>query len=261
MNIIFVDYPDGAGGEYLSHMISLHSDFYKSEYTTADTHRHNYGNSIINQLNSTRYQNYSNWESIAESTFNKLKKDLELLDCDNICIPYHVCYHNHYKLLKNIFPKCTIIRIKPADNQSWHCVNLEILRKVFLVKFSLHDIKHTMQFNQKKKIKLNDFLGLDVILLRRDLDITSGNRSSIVKEVLLAKIETWDLCDYEIIWDNFYGNISNIPKEYLRLCNFLNITPNNQILNEVVTRNQKNLEQLTTFNYIEECKKFGIDIK
>jgi len=137
MSVIFIDYPDGAGGEYLSHVISLHRGFYQGEYSTTPTSRHNHKSSVINFLNSQSIIKKLSWQTEAKSSMLELTN---LLDTSkNYCIPYHIMNHNHYELIREVWPDCKIIRIQPSN---WTLVNLEFIRKVSLTKLQPADIKH-----------------------------------------------------------------------------------------------------------------------
>lgn len=254
MSIIFIDYPDGAGGEYLSHVIGLHKGFYSGDYSTSNTGRHNHGSSVLNFLNSQSVIKKLSWGSEAKNVMLELKQLLN--PNENYCIPYHIMNHDHYTLIREIWPECKILRIQPNNN--WVLVNLEFIRKISLVKLQPKDVKHYFPILPKIKIKLNDFLFLDLNLLWNNRPITSENRAAEIDRIYNIKRNLNNEFDYCIPWENFFGTIETIPEEYQKLCAFLDIEPDVSVLTAVIERNTRNLIQLQQFNLVTECKKFNI---
>ena len=256
MSVIFIDYPDGAGGEYLSHVISLHRGFYQGEYSTTPTSRHNHESSVINFLNSQAVIKKLSWKTEAKSSMLELTN---LLDpSKNYCIPYHIMNHDHYELIREVWPDCKIVRIQPSN---WVLVNLEFIRKVSLTKLQPKDIRYYFPVLPKIKFKLNDFLCLDLNLIWNNQEITSDNRVAEIDRIYNTNRELNDVYDYCVSWDKLFGAVETIHNEYYKLCSFLDITPNLDILDKIVERNTKNLMQLQQFDLIKECKKFNISLK
>ena len=260
MKIVFIDYPDGDGGEFLSQVISMHPNFYREScaVSSEQTSRFDLGGTIYNFLNSARYHNHSNWTDIAELRMLEFKEKIETLPAEKICVPYHAYTHQEYKLLKKIWPDCTVVGIWPKLESSWKLLNFEILRKVYLIKYSLNDIKHVFHFNKKIQLDLKNFIGLDVLLLKNNLDITNFNRKATIERIMQRSLINPGTCDFLVSWENFFINIDTILTEYQKLCNFLQIEPQHDILQSVIERNKKNLTQLMNFDLEESCKKFNI---
>ena len=260
MKIVFVDYPEGAGGEFLSQVISMHPDFYTElgAVSSDQTSRIDLRDTIYNFLNSAQYHNHANWTDIAEVRMLEFKEKIQALSAEKICVPYHAHKHQEYKMLKKIWPDCTVIGIWPKLENSWKLINFEILRKVYLVKYSFNDIKHVFHINKKIRIDLNNFIGLDVLLLKNNLDITSSNRKATVERIMKRNLTNPGTCDFLLSWENFFINTDTISTEYQELCNFLQIEPQHDVLQLVIERNKKNLTQLMAFDLEESCKKFNI---
>lgn len=260
MEVIFVDYPDGGGGEFLSYVVSLHNGFYQSSFTQ-EHGRHNYGASIINYLNNeARIIKKQSWSNDVLNVLGLLKLKLEQANIKKVCIPFHCFYNKDYINLKTIFPDSKVISIRPNHPKSFDLIKLELIRKVGLIKFNLKEVQFYYKFfpNQIKDPK--KFIGLDVLLLTHNIEITSNNRNVMLKNLLERPIPDWDVCDYIISWDNFFLNLENLESEYLKLCDFLNLTLDSKILEIVRKRNTKNLQDLKSYNLIQECEKFGIII-
>jgi hypothetical protein len=164
--------------------------------------------------------------------------------------------HNHYELIQEVWPDCKIIRIHPGND--WSLINLEFIRKMSLTKLQPKDIKHYFPVLPKIKFKLNDFLFLDLNLIWNNQEITSNNRVVELERIYNIKRELNDTYEYGVNWGTFFGSIEAIPEEYQKLCNFLGVNVNLDILDTVVERNTKNLIQLQQFDLIKECKKFNI---
>ena len=262
MQVIFIDYPDGAGGEFLSYTLSKHQGFYSPKIEESDllqvTH-----DDITGVLNRTSVEKSNDWQYIAESVFIKLKEKINELNShySNIAIPYHCCYHNHYKLIKSIFPNSIIVSIRPTTHKDWQLVHKEILRKVHLVKCDLARIKYFYQIydiNKDIKINLANFLNFDVHLLRNNLPIVSSNRYQLVQMILEKNITEWKQSDILIDWWKLFGDIDNIKSEYIVLCQNLNLLPDDSIAEYILDRNKRNFKELLKFDLESKLKEFNI---
>jgi len=253
--IVFVDYPDGAGGEFLSKVIGMHDGWYNPSVIDESTMRANHNDPITSFLLLKRFENYSQWDIIAEESLIELKNKIGDL---NVCIPYHSCAHRHNALLKHVFPNSIIITITPSSDHEWKLVNTEIIRKIYLDKLDFQGVQYifkTFGFGQKK-VNVKHFLKLDSFLIRNGKEITTANRIELLNQIRDFKISDWETSDYTINWGDLFLSISNINDEYYKLCNFLNIPPQDNILNHIVKRNQINLNHLLDYNIDNEIIKY-----
>jgi len=260
MNIIFVDYPDGAGGEFLSYFISLHQGFYRGTFIQTNG-RHNYGANILNFLNNqARVIKKDTWGSDVHNVLQELKKRLADIDADSICIPFHCFYNKDYKNIKSVFPQAQILSIRPDSLSSYKLIKLELIRKTALIKYNLKDTQFYWKLFADKIIDFKNFIGIDVFLLTHHYEINQANRNLMLNLLLNRPFPIWDECDYVLSWENFFKNLEHMDKEYLDLCDFLALTPDTDILDLAKKRNCQNLNDLMSYNIKNEAKKFGLSI-
>jgi hypothetical protein len=260
MQIIFVDYIDGAGGEFLSYALSQHDEFYKPN-VVEKSNRANHNDPITGFLLESRFHNYNKWSDVAEKFVYDLRDQLSTVKQSHIAIPYHSCYHNHNDLLKKVFPDCKIVYIDP-DNH--HLIAKEILRKVHLKKLELQDIKHVHQnivnLNSFKRLDFDDFWTLDILLLRKNIQPNLDSRTKLIQHILDNKFQSQQSYNFVIPWTKFFYQIDQIPVWYTKLCSSLNIEPSLTVQEEIIKRNKNNLVQLSSFDLskiLEE--KFGFE--
>ena len=251
MQIIFVDYIDGAGGEFLSYALSCHADFYQP--TVSETlSRTNHKDAITGFLLQSRFHNYNRWNDVAEDYMYKLKEQLLLIDMPRIAIPYHSCYHQHNALLRKVFPECKILYIDPKNH--YQLIAKEILRKVHLVKLNIHDIKHVHQnivnLDSGIRIDLNDFWHLDILLLRNKIRPVRQARLDLIQQILDHKFQSSQSYDFVVHWADLFLNIDQIEYQYKQLCEFLNVNASASTLNKIIERNKNNLQQLQDFDLL-----------
>lgn len=249
MQIIFIDYIDGAGGEFVSYALSKHPEFYQPNIDETQTLRVSHQNDITGFLLASRYKNFTRWDDVAEIYMHQLKDRLSNIESPYVAIPYHSCYHDHNTALKRIFPGCKIIYIDPIDNH--RLIATEILRKVHLIKLNIQQIKYVHQSIVKLdniKINLNDFWGLDIILLRNDIPPDNQSRQHLVNQILNKTFHTQQTSDYIIPWQDLFLDMAKIPLIYHDLCAFLGIDPREEVLTSIQERNKKNLDALMDFD-------------
>ena len=251
--IVFVDYPDGAGGEFLSEAIGMHTGWYRPEVVEESTLRVNHCDVITSFLMQKRFENYNHWDSTAESCLQELKAKIGDI---NICIPYHSCLHNHNRLLKSVFPDCKIITVKPVDDREWQLVNTDIIRKLYLIPLDFRGVQYFFKkFGFNQRVDIRNFLRLDGFLLRQGSEINNQTRLEYLNKVKDFRIDDWQPSDYTVSWRNLFLDISAVRAEYTSLCTFLNIEPEENILNHIMARNQRNLDQLMDYDLNGEIIK------
>lgn len=256
MSIVFIDYPEGAGGELISQLVGMHTGCHKPKIELTPEGRANHVDPITRMLNLQRHEHPDNWESVAESYFRQLKGLTKNIK-ETICIPYHACYHNHTGLLKEIFPDCKIVSIRPLSTEDWDLVAAEIFRKVYLKRSDLKRIKYFYKtFNYKKRTDFKNFFDLDGFLIRQGLDITPENKRIAVDHIMKLRISHWNHADYIISWHNLFGTTEHIPQEYVGLCKFLGLTPNPAALEFLTEKNIKNLNDLKKYNLETELNTY-----
>lgn len=256
MQIIFIDYVDGAGGEFLSYALSQHSGFYKPQTAQKSNLRVEHQDTVTGFLLKSRYYNYNNWQNVAEDFMWQLKTQLKNYSFDHIAIPYHSCYYNHNTLLQKVFPNCKIIYINPLDDHQ--LIAKEILRKVHLTKINPQQAKHIHEkiaTLDNISVKLNDFWALDILLLRAGVQPTQQSRLALIQRLLNNNFESSQVYNHTVPWRDLFYNLDQITNCYNALCNFLNIVPDRQVLQQIQERNKLNLEQLISFDlplFLEE---------
>jgi len=262
MQVIFIDYPDGAGGEFLSHAIAKHQRFYLPNITELETLRCSH-NDITGMLNRNSVERTNDWKNIAETVFIDLKEKINKLESQysGIVIPYHCCYYDHYKLIKSIFPNSVIVSVRPTNEKDWQLVHKEVLRKVHLIKCNLTEIKQfyqTHDIDKNIKIKLSDFLNLDRHLLKNNLSVNPSNRYQLVRMILENTVDQWEQSDILVDWWKLFGDSSSIKSEYTILCQKLNLLPDDSIAEYILDRNKRNFKELLKFDLESKLKEFNI---
>lgn len=237
--LVVVDYIEGAGGEYISSVINSHPEF-------SD-------NVLLQKWFNSRRHIVPNWEdSIAE------QGDLFLIQCrehqiKNLAISYHLCMHpSHADTMKKLSRNTRFVKI---DSQGYETmVGMDFIRKILFNQLTTHQFteikyrinKHTSAVELVKLLKENKLFGIDFVLYKQNLPITRANREMVFESVM-SKQQICPTNDITILYNDFFVSLDNMKEKYYTLCNSLNIQPNIDILNAMLIRNRKNLEEVTEF--------------
>lgn len=248
--LIIVDYVDGSGGEYFSNFISSHRDFYSQDAF------------IENMQQSTDiFQKFFNSTSLIKEDWNQnfifyLKKFEQLCqdaNIKNICVPYHLYkYPNHINDFKIIAEEVRFVKILTSNNDFVY----DFIKKILLfnvtkanfneVKFKIFNATQEQKMQILQRLKNNTLYWLDVNLILHNKKVNTVTRQTKISSILNAKY-TLPSNDLEILYEDFFVNFNKINDNYILLCNQLNITPQNELLERLVNRNRQNYKNLVQY--------------
>lgn len=259
--LIIVDYTAGCGGEYLSNFISSHTDFYSSCPMVGDMQTVAGG---IQKYFISAEIRYSNWDQLFNQYLLDFLKLCAAQQIKNVCVPYHLYKHpRHIQELLKIFPPTRFIKIGCDINNQ--LPKFDFIRKVLLTKFSKHNISklkyYIEDFNQSQKNKViqqlqsNNLLLLDIDLIKNNKPVNLQTRKERIS-TFLSNTNTAPTNDIEISYESMFTNFSQTRGCYDKLVNSLGIKPEYDKLELLLTRNRKNLLDLTQFikNFEQEIE-------
>ncbi len=257
MRPIFVDYPDGAGGEYLSKIISQHHGFYKPiTVTTADGRESPKDfTGLLGEYRSGRSQ--QQWIDDFPTVLDRI----EFLTSDiteKICIPYTACTllpANHLRIIKDRYPESKIISIKISDSIK-HYVLAEVFRKVLLIELSDSDRK-----------KYYDIFGVepqywaDVAVLFDGHDLSATSRRDFIQRLFDTYSNLnydFEISDCIINWQDFYlsSDTAALTNTYQKLVDTFNLNFDKDILGSVVRRNHQNAKNLLSYDLLANINRY-----
>jgi hypothetical protein len=236
--LVVVDYIEGAGGEYISSVINSHPGFSN--------------NVVLQKWFNSQQHIIHDWDNhIAEQA------DLFLIQCQehqikNLAISYHLCMHpTHVDIMQQLSKGTRFVKIDSVNHNAM--VRMDHARKILfnqITKKQVKELKYRIGNSRPSeliKLFLEDRLyGIDLVLYKRNLPITRANREMVI-ELIMGKQETCPTNDITILYNDFFVSFDNMKEKYYNLCNSLNIQPNIDILNAMLIRNRKNLEEVTEF--------------
>jgi hypothetical protein len=88
---------------------------------------------------------------------------------------------------------------------------------------------------------------VDLWLAYQGMDINYQNRELLVKQALNRNANPPSQ-DITINYKDYFVTLDNLKFNYYNLCTMLNIVPDDNILQLILTRNQKNLKELIKFS-------------
>jgi hypothetical protein len=244
--LIIIDYADGAGGEYFSNFISSHAGFF-SEMPLHE-----------NMQNSTdRLQKFFNSRSLIVSNFEtdliEFEQICEHNQIKNISIPYHLYkFPDRIEQFNKIAKSVRFVRITVSDN--YH--SYDFLRKVLLntlthdnmaeLSFRTADMDRSQKIQLIQRLKNKNLYWLDFSLIKQNEKINTSTRQQYLN-LLLSREYNLPSADIEIYYDDFFVNFNNTVDKYNLLCHQLDIIPNHSLIEQLISRNTKNLKELLIY--------------
>jgi hypothetical protein len=227
--LIVVDYQEGAGGEFLASWLSAH-----------------FGQQLVTnpQSNPNYLQKWLNSHSLVKSDWREKFIDYLLMfnskcmehGIQNIAVPYHLYkYPEHVQILEKI-NQARFVRIDCTGHELQ--INKDFQRKV------LNRILDSNDFGEIKFILTNK--SQDRIRHCLDLykakQLTYGKLLSIDNVPVVSR--TMPSKDIQILYQDFFVEFDKTPDAYRQLCLQLNLEYNNSLLDCLIQRNKKNLQEL-----------------
>ena len=173
-----------------------------------------------------------------------------------LCVPCHLYkFPEHIDTFKKYVPDIRFVKIESTGYE--RLVTLDFIRKVYFKRLSKSDLSHisfrskTLDHTQKLQIlnllKQNSLLGLDFEVLLNYSEITPITRQDTITQILnLHQILPSN--DISVNYGDLFISVDNIKNTYYNLCNQLNIVPDENILDHMIKRNQKNNHELMEFS-------------
>ena len=224
--LIVVDYQEGAGGEFVSSWLSAH-----------------FGQKLETDLqcNPNYLQKWLNSHSLIQSdwrkNFNKyllaFNDECARRGIQSIAVSYHLYkYPEHVGILEKA-NQARFVRVNCAgyEDQVARDFRRKVLDRV-LGPGDFAEIKFILKGQTQEKIKhcMEQY----------------RHHALTYRELLLCdpKIELKHLPsnDIEIMYRDFFVDFDRTPTAYQILCNQLQLTPNDQLLDALIDRNKKNLQ-------------------
>jgi hypothetical protein len=251
--LVVVDYIEGAGGEYLSNVINHHKEFNSANGPLVQQ-PHNHVDVPQKWFNSQRHV-IPNWDTEFESQSKLFLNECRVRNIDNLSVTYHLCIHpEHLELMRPLSNNTRFVKIDSTGHE--RTVKMDFIRKVLFnsihkkqireVKYRIGNSHGPLARDLIGVLMQGKLYGIDLVLYKRGLPITRENRE-ITFNQLLNKKENCPSNDLTVLYENFFVSLDKLEKSYYTLCDSLNILPNTEILNAMLIRNQKNLEEVTEF--------------
>lgn len=229
--IIVVDYNEGAGGEYMASFLSAH-----------------FGQDLVSnpQKQPDRLQKWLNTHSLVVPDWNdnfknyleKFFNECQRSEVENIAVPYHLYkWPGHVDVLKDALPAARFLRINCIGHEQhilqdfrYKIWNRKLTNADFLeIKFLLSHRSEQFKIQVLQKLKTNQLVYKDLF---SNTEVVYGSLPSN---------------DVEVMYADFFINFDNTPEAYEYMCTQLEITPNFSLLNLLIQRNKKNLQDLNKY--------------
>ena len=244
--IIVVDYIDGASGEYFAEFLNQH----------------------LSTPNIVWLRKFFNSEELVNTNWDQdfdryLDHFLTLCQQDNITriiVPYHLYkWPEHLERFNRISKSVRAVAIN--SEQYPREIALDFIRKIHLVPVSISDIHKltyltkTATLEQKQEIserlRARTLQWIDVTILLSG----KNSRLQLINQILTRQL-TCPSQDVTIDYGTFYVDYLDIDNKYNLLCKQLDLVPNQQLLEQLIKRNQRNWAELTDYvNQFEEIYK------
>ena len=225
--LIVVDYQEGAGGEFVANWLSAHF----GQQLKTDP-----------QKNPDYLQKWLNSHSLVKSDWRKNFADYlldfnRLCDQSNICriaVSYHLYkYPEHVEALTKI-NQARFVRINCQGYESQ--IKEDFNRKIWnrmLAADDFDEIKFMLHNQDQEKINYCMSLFKQGKLTYRDLVLSEP----------VFELKHLPSNDVEMLYQDFFINFDRTPAAYNQLCEQLHLTPDARLLNALIDRNKKNLQQ------------------
>ena len=226
--LVIVDYQEGAGGEFLASFISAHW----GHAITPDPQSQ--GNKIQKWLNSHSLVRPT-WDQDFESNFAEFVALCKQHNIAQLSVPYHLYkWPGHCNHISKQIPHTRFVRIDATDYLDQ--VSADFQRKVLRRRLGSADFGEIKFFLQEQSAehrqRCMDLLRqgtLTLANLRPDFEFYPVQRTLPSQDIVIN-------------YGDFFVNFDHTPRAYHELCRNLNLEPNLDLLQQLIDRNQKNLQ-------------------
>lgn len=242
---IFVDYADGARGELLAYFLNSHVEFNNHEFED-----HNMQD--LHGLGIKWFNSHSLVSQDWDENFLEYLQAWKKQSSPAKALSYHLYkYPHHVDLLKTHIDHVRFIKINSNGHEDF--CKYDYIRKVLfrkLTKQNLEEIKFLIPDIQKipiiQLLKQDRLRGIDLELARSGQAINTQSRQQFVHEFLAQQV-TLPTQDIEISYHNWFLDLSCLPGAYEKLCSELKICADQNKLDKLLMKNEKNLTELESF--------------
>ena len=250
--LIIFDYVEGSGGEYLSNLINQHDGFYCESPAAENMQEHT---NILQKFFNANSLVDPDWDNKFNYKLDDFITKCNQKSINKIAVPYHLYkFPHHIDIIKNKLP-VRFVKINCGEYEN--LVKLDFIKKICFrqldaskfdeIKYKINYFSTKNQSTALKLLKNNSLYELDLMLLANGLDVNYQSRESIVKELLNRTVSPPSQ-DITINYGDYFIRLDNLKFNYYNLCTILNIVPDDYLLQSMVIRNQKNLDQLIKFS-------------
>lgn len=226
--LVIVDYQEGAGGEFLASFVSAH---WGHDITPNPQSQGNRVQKWLNSHSLVRPQ----WDQNFELNFAEFITLCEQHSIKQISVPYHLYkWPDHCERISNQIAHTRFVQIDVSGYLDH--ISADFRRKVLRRRLHSADFGEIKFFLQGQNIEhqrrcMNLFRQgtLTLVDIRPEFESYSGQK-------------TLPSRDIKINYGDFFVDFDRTPAAYQQLCENLNMTPNPDLLQQLIDRNRKNLQ-------------------
>lgn len=226
--LVVVDYQEGAGGEFMASFVGAHW----GHELSMDSQNH--GHAVQKWLN-TQSLVRSDWDQQFEQHLCEFVELCRVKDISSIAVPYHLYkWPHHCNIITDVCSHTRFVKINAANYLD--SISADFQRKV------INRILTTKDFGEVA-LFLNDQDSAHKIhcleLFRRGELTLKHMRPDFVFDPGLKQLPSQDI---QIDYGDFFVNFHCTPAAYHQLCEQLGLVPQPYLLQQLVDRNKKNLQ-------------------
>jgi len=222
--IIIVDYQEGAGGEFIANWLSAHFG-QKIEYDLQSN-----PNYLQKWLNAHSLI-YPDWRDNFPNYLRIFDRECLSRNVSKISVPYHLYkWPSHVEKLKTIYQARFVkINCQGYESQVFHQFRHKVLDRI-LGKKDFSEVKFLLQRQSRERIDHCISLFRDNRLAYKDL----------LPYTPTTELKSLPSDDVEIMYEDFFINFKQTSISYKKLCDQLDLQPNENLLELLIDRNKKN---------------------
>jgi hypothetical protein len=225
--LIVVDYQEGAGGEFIASWLSAH---YGHKLETDSQANPNYLQKWLNSYSLV----YADWDENFANYLQIFLKECNSQGVSQLAVPYHLYkYPQHVEILGQ-YCATRFVRINcdGYQKQVFDDFKRKVLNRVLQAR-DFNEIKFLLQGQSKQRIAYCMQLFKKNQLTYQTLLCTEP----------LDEPKTLPSNDIEILYKEFFVDFANTDLAYQKLCEQLQLHADAKLLDALIERNKKNLQQ------------------
>jgi hypothetical protein len=225
--LIVVDYQEGAGGEFIASWLSAH---YGHKLETDSQANPNYLQKWLNSYSLV----YADWGENFANYLQTFIKECNSHGVSRLAVPYHLYkYPQHVEILRqHCNTRFVKINCDGYQKQVFDDFRRKVLHRVLQAQ-DFKEIKFLLRDQSKQKINYCMQLFKNNQLTYQDL--LCGQPPN--------KLESLPSNDIEILYKDFFVDLDNTALACQKLCEQLQLHADARLLDALIERNKKNLQQ------------------